>query len=115
MTQPLSIEDTQRVFWRLIEERQALTMTQVAQAMRRTPSQLRRALRQDLKTNFRRVRALARVTYAVRAIERGEKVEAVIREVGLHNRTSFIKQCRLYTGKNPGSFHPARRGNGSGS
>ena len=38
--------------------------------------------------------------------ERGEKIEAVIREVGLHNRTSFIKQCRFYTGKSPHFIHP---------
>ena len=108
MTQLLSLENTQRVFWHLIESRQALSMIDVAHALGLTPSQLRRALRQDLGTTFRKVRAQSRVAYAVRAIERGEKIEAVIREVGLHNRTSFIKQCRFYTGKSPHSFLPAR-------
>jgi AraC-like DNA-binding protein len=115
MLSPLSLDNTQRVCWRLIEGHQALTLQQVAHALDRTPSQFRRALR-ELGTNFRRLRARARVTYAVQAIERGEKVEAVIREVGLHNRTSFIKQCRFYTGKNPGSFQPPRaRVNGNGT
>ena len=108
MTPPLSLENAQGVFWRLIEDRQALSMTVVAGALGRTPSQLRRALRQDLGTTFRKVRAQSRIAYAVRAIERGEKIEAVIREVGLHNRTSFIKQCRLYTGRSPRSFSPAK-------
>ena len=115
MSQPLLLEDLQRLLWRLIEDRQSLTMTQVSRAMDRTPSQLRRALRQDLGTNFRRVRAHARVTYAVQAIERGEKIEAVLHEVGLHNRTSFIKQCRFYTGKSPHHFlPPGTRTNGNG-
>jgi methylphosphotriester-DNA--protein-cysteine methyltransferase len=115
MTPPLSLENTQGVFWRLIEDRQALSMTTVASALGRTPSQLRRALRHDLGTTFRKVRAQSRVAYAVRAIERGEKVEAVIREVGLHNRTSFIKQCRFYTGKSPHNFLPARVNGRNGS
>ena len=108
MTQPLSLESTQGVFWRLIEGRRALSMATVASELGRTQSQLRRALRQDLGTTFRRVRAQSRVAYAVKAIERGEKIEAVIREVGLHNRTSFIKQCRFYTGRSPHNFLPAR-------
>jgi len=100
-------EGTQGAIWRLLDDRQAPTMTTVARAMGRSPSQLRRALRLELGTTFRRVRAHARVSYAVRAIERGEKIEAVMRDVGLHNRTSFIKQCRRYTGRSPRSFLPA--------
>jgi hypothetical protein len=39
-----------------------------------------------------------------------------LREVGLHNRTSFIKQCRLHTGRSPHSFLPSeKRGNGARS
>jgi len=107
MADPLLFEDTQRAIWNLLDDRRAPTMTAVARAMGRTPSQLRRALRLALGTTFRKVRAHARVTYAVRAIERGEKIEAVMRDVGLHNRTSFIKQCRRYTGRSPRSFLPA--------
>ncbi len=108
MSQSLLLDGAQRTIWRLIEARQSLDMREVARALDRTPSQLRRALRLELGTNFRRLRALARVTYAVQAIERGEKIEAVLHEVGLHNRTSFIKQCRLYTGRSPHSFSPPK-------
>ena len=107
MPDSLLFEDTQRAIWRLLDDRQAPTMTAVARAMGRSSSQLRRVLRLEHGTTFRKVRAHARVSYAVRAIERGEKIEAVMHDVGLRNRTSFIKQCRRYTGRSPRSFLPA--------
>lgn len=105
---PLLLDGAQRTIWRLIDDHQALSMREVAHALDRTPSQLRRTLRLELGMNFRRLRAFARVTYAVQAIKRGEKIEAVLHTVGLHNRTSFIKQCRLYTGRSPHCFSPPK-------
>lgn len=114
MPPTLAFDSAQRAVWDLIEARRPLTIDQVAGALERTPSQLRRALRLQFGTNFRKLRARARVTYAIRAIERGDKIEAVLREVGLRNRTSFIKQCRLHTGRTPQSFLPLeKRRNGA--
>jgi methylphosphotriester-DNA--protein-cysteine methyltransferase len=110
MVPKLSPEAAEGVLWRLIADRQALTMRRFSRALDMSPSQLRRALRRDLGTNFRRLRARARVTYAIKAIRNGDKVEAALREVGLRNRTSFIKQCRLYAGGRPHEFRPAKDG-----
>ena len=115
MVAKLSPEAAEGVLWRLIAEQQALTMRRFARALDMSPSQLRRALRRDLGTNFRRLRARARVTYAIKAIRNGEKVEAALREVGLRNRTSFIKQCRLYVGGRPHEFRPGKDGGTTGA
>jgi AraC-like DNA-binding protein len=112
MAAKLSHQTAEGVIWKLIQERQALTMKRLSKALDLSPSQLRRALRRDLGTNFRRLRAHARVTYAVKAIQNGDKVEAALREVGLSNRTSFVKQCRRYAGGSPQDFRPAKTGGG---
>lgn len=107
----LSLDRIEKALWRLIDDREVLTLARVSSALELTPVQLRRSLRRELHTTFRAVRARTRVVWAIQAIERGDKIEAVLRDVGLRHRTNFIKQCRLVTGKTPHEFHPvwARR------
>jgi AraC-like DNA-binding protein len=109
MTTPASRSDIPITIQRalsLIEHRYTdrLTLAAVARAVERNRPTFARLFRRATGQTIHQYVARVRVNNAARLIKEGQKVEAVMLQVGYRSKKNFYRQFRVLTGLTPGAY-----------